>query len=238
MGDSGLSKLAGFCPALALWEIIEMGDSAEQSAQARTWPFDAALLFVDISGFTNLSTKLTVDCLQGHISGYFSALIEVIERNNGDVLRFAGDAVLCAWCVSSGASQETLTLCTRAACACALELIEKCGTYPIPELEDTSLSIQMGIGVSSMHAYRVGVPERWELLVYGEALLQVSLAESYAGKREAICSREAWAYVASSFKGESRGEAGCVLLLAPPEDQALPVEKDALEDELFAREVR
>ena len=93
-------------------------------------------------------------------------------RNNGDVLRFAGDAVLCAWCVSAGASRETLSVCTRAACNCALELLLKCGVYLIPELADTELSIHMGIGVSSMHAFRVGLPERWELLVYGSALQQ------------------------------------------------------------------
>ena len=48
----------------------------------------------------------------------------------------------------------------------------RCGSYPIPELEDTALSIHMGIGVSGMHAFRVGLPERWELLVYGGALQQ------------------------------------------------------------------
>ena len=67
-----------------------------------------------------------MDCLQAHINRYFSALIEVIVRNNGDVLRFAGDAVLCAWCVSSGASKETLTMCAQIAGDCALELLRKC----------------------------------------------------------------------------------------------------------------
>ena len=67
VGDGGLQQLSCFCPALALWELIEMQDSF-QTAQATAWTFDAALLFVDISGFTNLSTKLTVDCLQDCIA--------------------------------------------------------------------------------------------------------------------------------------------------------------------------
>ena len=240
VGDSGLQQFVRFCPALALWEVIEMQDTS-QTAQHAAWSFDAALLFVDISGFTNLSTKLTVDCLQRHINRYFSALIDVIVRHNGDVLRFAGDAVLCAWCVTADASKETLTMCVRAACACALELIDKCGTYPIPELPGTSLSIHMGIGVSLLHAYRVGLPDRWELLVYGPALMQVAVAEGHAGKGEALVSPEAWELVASSYEGELCGD-GCVRVTSAPggsalEDERTVLEQQMLGEELFTREL-
>ena len=49
--------------------------------------FQTALLFVDISGFTNLSTRLEVDSLQRHINNYFTKLIDVIVEHGGDVLR-------------------------------------------------------------------------------------------------------------------------------------------------------
>ena len=172
-----MQQLTCFCPALSLWELIELVPFEQLApavaVQPAAWSFDAALLFVDISGFTNMCTKLSVDCLQSHINRYFSLLIEVIVRSHGDVLRFAGDAVLCAWCVAERSELATRTQCVQAACACALELLDKCGTYPIPELPDTALSIHLGIGVSNVHAFRVGVPQRWEVLVYGEALKQV-----------------------------------------------------------------
>lgn len=65
--------------------------------KANAFAFDAALLFVDISGFSNLSTKVAVDPLQRHINDYFGKLIREITEYGGDVLRFAGDAILCAW---------------------------------------------------------------------------------------------------------------------------------------------
>ena len=173
VGDAGLRQLTSFSPALSLWELIELPDIVKEATTPASWCVDAALLFVDISGFTNLCTKLSVDCLQGHINRYFSLLIDVIVRSHGDVLRFAGDAVLCAWCVQEKSAASTLALCSKVACACALELIEKCGVYPIPELPGVALSIHLGVGVSNMQAFRMGIPERWELLVYGDAVVQV-----------------------------------------------------------------
>lgn len=60
------------------------------------------ILFVDISGFTNLCTRVCIDALQFHINEYFGALIECVHIWGGDVLRFAGDAILCAWALAEG----------------------------------------------------------------------------------------------------------------------------------------
>mmetsp|Transcript_42376 Transcript_42376/g.105500 ORF Transcript_42376/g.105500 Transcript_42376/m.105500 type:complete len:208 (-) Transcript_42376:762-1385(-) len=120
-GDASLQQYTSFCSALSLWELVERYDGGvEGTARHSSWNMDAALLFVDISGFTNLCTKLDVDCLQGHINKYFSMLIEVVVRSRGDVLNFAGDAVLCAWCVEEGSDtarvRGALRLRARAHC--------------------------------------------------------------------------------------------------------------------------
>ncbi len=66
--------------------------------------FDAAVAFVDISGFTKLSEKLAVEygdngaeMLNKFISGYFERLIAVIVEWGGDIIKFAGDAMLVVW---------------------------------------------------------------------------------------------------------------------------------------------
>lgn len=59
--------------------------------------FHGALLFVDISGFTNLSQKLDVESLKNHINGYFTKIIEVVDKWGGDVVKFAGDALYVVW---------------------------------------------------------------------------------------------------------------------------------------------
>ncbi len=67
--------------------------------------FEGAVAFVDISGFTKLSEWLVVkhgrdiaaEKLNLYISGYFDRLLDVIIEHGGDVLKFAGDAMLVCW---------------------------------------------------------------------------------------------------------------------------------------------
>lgn len=59
--------------------------------------FYAALLFVDISGFTVLSQKLDVDHLRLFINAYFKKLIDIVHKYGGDVVKFAGDALYIVW---------------------------------------------------------------------------------------------------------------------------------------------
>lgn len=60
-----------------------------------------ALLFVDMSGFTKLSEKLSgqgafgIEQLSKHLNAYFGPITNMIEECGGDVLKYAGDAVLC-----------------------------------------------------------------------------------------------------------------------------------------------
>lgn len=59
--------------------------------------FHAALLFVDISGFTVLSQRLPVDALRLHINAYFKKILDIIFKYGGDVVKFAGDALFIIW---------------------------------------------------------------------------------------------------------------------------------------------
>lgn len=59
--------------------------------------FYGAILFVDISGFTNLCNKLDIDGLKIHINEYFKRMLEVVNKWDGDVIKFAGDAVYIVW---------------------------------------------------------------------------------------------------------------------------------------------
>eukprot|EP01033_Poteriospumella_lacustris_P004818 gene4818-3453_t len=59
--------------------------------------FYGALLFVDISGFTALAQKLDVESLKNHINDYFTKMLNVIDKWEGDVIKFAGDALYIVW---------------------------------------------------------------------------------------------------------------------------------------------
>ena len=103
------TQLSAFTPAIALRELLAVGDgrsatdgggdaaAASASFRPAAWSFEAAVLLLDISGFTNLATRLDVDALQKHINQYFTALLDITTAHGGDALRFMGDALLVTW---------------------------------------------------------------------------------------------------------------------------------------------
>ena len=59
--------------------------------------FHGTLLFVDISGFTILSQKLSPGNLRRFINAYFKRLIDIVQKYDGEVIKFAGDALFIIW---------------------------------------------------------------------------------------------------------------------------------------------
>lgn len=55
--------------------------------------FHSAMLFVDISGFTVLSQRLKVDDLKVQINNYFELIVGIILKYDGEIIKFAGDAI-------------------------------------------------------------------------------------------------------------------------------------------------
>jgi class 3 adenylate cyclase len=60
-------------------------------------PRQSALLFVDMSGFTRLSTILDVESLSKVINSYFDMIVSEVIQYGGDILKFAGDAFFAEW---------------------------------------------------------------------------------------------------------------------------------------------
>jgi class 3 adenylate cyclase len=60
----------------------------------------AAILFVDMSGFTKLSRLLDVESLSKIINSYFDLIVSEVILYGGDILKFAGDAFFAEWRVA------------------------------------------------------------------------------------------------------------------------------------------
>lgn len=94
-----------------------------------------ALLFVDISGFTNLAQMYPVEDFKTFINEYFTKIINLIVSFGGEVVKFAGDALYAMWsCPTIEKSSATLayhtiniTKCT----ACAIAISSECNNYKI-----------------------------------------------------------------------------------------------------------
>jgi hypothetical protein len=56
-----------------------------------------ALLLVDISGFSSLSQKYPIEDFMMFINAYFTKIIDLVNSFEGDVVKFAGDALFAIW---------------------------------------------------------------------------------------------------------------------------------------------
>lgn len=115
-----LYKYSRHIPEICLNQILlKLGEcfmmKTEKSYLTSSWNpllrpstenFYGVLLFVDISGFTLLSTKLSIDELRYHINTYFDKILKVCKTYGGQTVKFAGDAVYVVWQVPNNSGKH------------------------------------------------------------------------------------------------------------------------------------
>gem|GEM_PF-2387460 len=145
----------------------------------------AALLLADLSGFTALTERFgregNSDGLVVILNRTFGILIDRILTHGGDVLKFAGDALVAAW----PAGDQPLEVATRRAAACGLDLIQ--------DIEDLirnaefALRIKLDLAAGNLTLMSVGgVFGRWELLVTGAPLDAIGTARVRASAGQLV----------------------------------------------------
>jgi class 3 adenylate cyclase len=179
-----------------------------------------ALLLADISGFTALAERLAregpagAEVLSGLLNGAFGRLLALVAEAGGDVLKFAGDALLVCWPMVDDDSVRGLAVTARRAAGCAQAMQAALQAYAAAE--GIELSLRVGIGAGAIVVLDVGgVRDRRELLVGGPAVAQTTGAVRQAQPGQAVVASEAWALIDDVCVGER--VAGGVRLLSAPE---------------------
>src|ERR1051325_4503146 len=97
-----LETIASYVPALSVRRFAARPAVLTQPEQER---FHAAVLFADISGFTALTERLAqpgpsgAEELTRLLNSYFGRLIDLVNAHGGEIVKFAGDALLAWWSV-------------------------------------------------------------------------------------------------------------------------------------------
>ena len=195
-----LDTIASYVPALSVRRFAAHPAALTHPEQER---FQAAVLFADISGFTALAERLAqrgpggAEELTRLLNSYFGRLIDLVNAHGGEIVKFAGDALLAWWSVG----EEDLARVTGRAAQCGLAVQKALHDYQ--EAEGVRLSLRIGVGageISTMHlGGRFG---RWEFLPTGAPLVQSSLAEQRAEPGEVVLSPEAWQLAETQLVGQ------------------------------------
>ncbi len=175
--------------------------------------FAAATLFADISGFTQLTERLArqgpvgTEQLSNLLNTYFGKLTDLILAHGGDVVKFAGDAVIALWPTLT----EPLPTVTQRAAQCALEFQE---TLRRDEyLGGEPLRLRTAVGAGELTALHVGGEfQRWEFMLAGAPLVQVGLAQKQVQPGQVALAPEAWELIRTVCRTEPLPESAQQLL--------------------------
>ncbi|MDQ1695498.1 MAG: adenylate cyclase [Frankiaceae bacterium] len=119
---------------------------------------DAAMLFVDVIGSTELAATRPPNEVVAALNAFFAVVVDVVDRTGGFVNKFEGDAALCLF----GAPVPRADAATCALLAARL-LHER--------LQDVrGLSAAIGVSAGSVVAGNIGTRERFEYTVIGDAV--------------------------------------------------------------------
>lgn len=162
----------------------------------------AAVLFADISGFTALTERLAqtgaggVEELTELLNGCFGELVQLVADHGGDVVRFAGDALLALW-----PADEDLPAVTAQAARCGLAMQRVLHAGELAA--ETHLWVRIGIGAGQVSAAHLGGElGRWEFVVGGPAIAQTCGVEGLARPGDVVLSPEALHQVREVCAGE------------------------------------
>ena len=107
--DDTLKTISSFVPSILLNNLSEERPAMKPYSST----MNGICLMADISGFTRLSGvfcsqgKDGLDGLQSATSGYMGSLVNAIYVYGGDVIKFAGDALVCIFVLLTTARKHS-----------------------------------------------------------------------------------------------------------------------------------
>uniref|UniRef100_A0A8C8X9J1 Adenylate cyclase type 10 n=1 Tax=Panthera leo TaxID=9689 RepID=A0A8C8X9J1_PANLE len=185
--DRAIVRIAAHLP-----DLIVYGDFSPERPSVDY--FDGVLMFVDISGFTAMTEKFSTamymdrgaEQLVEILNHYISAIVEKVLIFGGDILKFAGDALLALWKVERRQLKNIITVVIK----CSLEIH---GLFETQESEE-GLDVRVKIGLAAGHITMLvfGDETRNFFLVIGQAVDDVRLAQNMAQMNDVILSPNCW----------------------------------------------
>jgi class 3 adenylate cyclase len=210
MSNLALTELlASYVPMLIQKRVIANPSPIEAPVAEE---FQAAILFADISGFTLLTERMAekgptgVETLARILNEYFGQLINIIHDYGGDVVKFAGDAVIAVWpvlpdaAISNTISRADQWQWTMRAAECAIEVHRRLTNY---KAEDASLYLKLAVSLGRINTVHVGgVFNRWEFLITGAPLVELGIANNIARAGDILITPSAWKLIHNDCNAE------------------------------------
>ncbi|MGD2049546.1 MAG: adenylate/guanylate cyclase domain-containing protein, partial [Chloroflexota bacterium] len=198
-----IQTLQRYVPAMIVRRLAEDPSSIRQPSAER---LAAVVLFADITDFTALADRLSQrnqfgpEELADLLNDCLGRLIDIIHAYGGQVTKFAGDALIALWPLPlhvprrGAEAKSTLTEMACLATQCGLEIQHRMSGFT--NVDGSRLFLQVGIGAGDVYSVHLGgVFNRWEYLLSGTPLVQMSLAKQQASPGRVVLSADVWSLV-------------------------------------------
>ena len=204
-----MTTLSRYLPRIALRQLSEFAEttSVHETTHELSQNMQAAAIFADASGFTALTEKLSAlpngaELMCKAINAFLTVIVACVHEHGGDVVKFAGDAVLCIFPLDDNLPPGMRAAVVRAA-ACATQLHERCHEFVAwSDGNDATLtlSLHVGVGCGQITMLHLGT-DRCEIVLAGPAIRQCTEAEPRAKSGQTCIAPEAWAYLQDVARG-------------------------------------
>jgi len=185
------SSFGKMCSALNIFGKFTNRDIAVQAMRGQIKPGGlskhATIFFSDIRGFTEKSENFVKafgneasDRIVFWLNEYLSRMVECVEKTNGIIDKFIGDAVMAHWGTAStaGSPQEDALNCVKAALLMRVALYNLNKTRQKENLGNPPISIGCGINTGIVTAGQIGSELRMEYTVIGDPVNLASRVEA------------------------------------------------------------
>jgi class 3 adenylate cyclase len=177
---------------------------------------EVAILMSDLRGFTPLSETLNPDVIISMLNRYFSRIIETIQKHQGIIVDFFGDALLVFFDPLEGPVEPVI----NRSIDCALEMQRVMEVFNAENSVENLPELKMGIGLNAGEVVvgNIGSETRAKYGIVGSAVNATQRIQSEAEGGEVVISQSVYSAaqdqltIKKSFEAQLKGIQGSVKL--------------------------
>jgi predicted ATPase/class 3 adenylate cyclase len=186
-----------------------------------------AFLFVDVSGFTPLSERLSkygragAEQVTAIINSLFHELVGILFQHGGSLLKFGGDALLGLFPANDEAEMAAGALHATQAAVAMQAVMEKFAAIEAAG-ETSALRIKCGLSAGQFFAAQIGTTSQMAFITTGHTVNRAEQAEGCAQPGDIILAESAYQLISDQLTATARAEGFYLLEAAPPAADQLP----------------
>ncbi|HVO29363.1 MAG TPA: adenylate/guanylate cyclase domain-containing protein, partial [bacterium] len=185
-------RVESLLSALASREVAQQFLQSNEELGFEGNEAEATILFADIRGFTPMCERLSTEEVFELLNTYFARMRAVIDRYEGTILKFMGDALMASWNVPA-----PLDLHAARAVYAGIDMQREIRAINKEREAAGKEPLQVGIGINTGKVMlgAIGTRERFDFTVIGDAVNTAQRIESITPAQHLHVSQSTWEQV-------------------------------------------